>query len=317
MTALSPTESDLYLSLNESLVEDAPSNKQTAAAATTSKVSRNRFVAALVTLVAGVATVAFVASLSIGGTSSSSAVDTSSALNANVMPNGFVAPPPGKTLEDMGYTVTIRAKEPIHRADDDMEDSVELFENQNFLDARKTSRAKLRGEDKKNITLDDLIVVGKMAWEVVEDGKPSLGHKDESASVVPKGTEWQDMAGWKPTKWTEFEYVVKNKLGFEVARFEWAFIWFGEGNYNDHGKYIGQASVSPGLIQLAWMWNLNSIVKVGEPYNTGTKEDPIAAVTIELNIDLSTYMYAEKYKCTVVVQGDTSGQIMDCRQFES
>eukprot|EP00164_Ancoracysta_twista_P004459 GFYU01006015.1.p1 GENE.GFYU01006015.1~~GFYU01006015.1.p1 ORF type:complete len:254 (-),score=68.66 GFYU01006015.1:69-830(-) len=166
------------------------------------------------------------------------------------------------------------------------------------------------------VVLDTMILIGKALVPVVKEGKPVIDTKEDAINIFPKGLEsWDQMESWKPTSWPQFEYKVRT-LGIEVAKFTWSFTWFGKGSYEEHGMYIGRATVSPGQIQLAWGHNMNAVVTVGAPYNTGSKDQPVAAVTLSIDIETSNAFWTEKYRCTVVIQGDLSGDIMECPQSE-
>jgi len=167
--------------------------------------------------------------------------------------------------------------------------------------------------DGVGIDISTIIAIGKQVWEIVKAGKPVVNYNTDWAGVVPKGVEWNDLAGFKDYKWGPFKWDFENVLGMTNVKFHWNFAWSCKGSYNGHGAFIMKAGAAVAEIYAAWGYTVDVSCAVDHnPINYGTKVDPIAGLVVEVTLNVKTVLQSFTEKCRVSLHGDCTGSLLAC-----
>jgi len=70
------------------------------------------------------------------------------------------------------------------------------------------------------------------------------------------------------------------------------------------GKYLKNCMVFASGISTAWNWGLNVEAKPQQPINVGTHENPVAEVTVAVDIMVNTYFSTEGHHMNLIFKGD-------------
>jgi len=118
----------------------------------------------------------------------------------------------------------------------------------------------------------DMVAVGQLAWQVIQDGKPSTSLTSSSVSVKRKDTDFSQYYGWKSK---EAPYVrvagAVNGFGFETGHVELKlkFLYNGQVEVGPSGKqvrYIQNMFAFPD-VDADWPLGISANAQRGEPIN--------------------------------------------------
>jgi len=171
-------------------------------------------------------------------------------------------------------------------------------------------------ELKSSIDPATLILIGKTLWAIVKENKPEANLETNLNAVVPKGTTWTDMAGWKQQKWSGWQWTLVNGFGISTVDYKWSFNFLCNGNYQNIGKYIENAGAFPMGLDVAWGYTVNVKGQVLNPFNYGTIKDPVAGLTLSMTMDSSTVIKKITQTCIVNLLGDCSSQMVSCNGYK-
>ncbi len=166
----------------------------------------------------------------------------------------------------------------------------------------------LRMPDTKAVPAAGAIVNGGVqAWNVINSGKPDANLSSSYASAIPGFSfNWANFSGWKK-KEVVYTYTVTNLMQVDVIKIKYAvsFYYNGQnlvamGRTNDpvssqaqnrgaiRGHYITNFTVRPLSMNIKWGWEFSLNVRMSDPMNVGTAEDPVAHLQADLNYIVST-----------------------------
>ncbi len=149
-------------------------------------------------------------------------------------------------------------------------------------------------DDKKKKDDSDLIVnLGKAAWTVLKDNKPTFDMKHAEASAVPKGVAFGDMSGWsEQPSYMTWRYRDNSKLGswlgsrINANEVKMTLSWYYGGRHNG-GRYIRGATLMASA-DTGWGQDVKVTVSFSDPNNIAKQGQPILAslpVRIRLEVD--------------------------------
>jgi hypothetical protein len=143
-------------------------------------------------------------------------------------------------------------------------------------------------------------------WNIVKDGAPVVNLRNKSASALPmiSSGRWESLAGWKGERSITYGVTVTNLYGMETVNLEYTVSMIYGGNVNGIGKYISSARVIPRKVDVLWGFNLDVNVDIPNIYNVATPENPLAAITIDVNYKVSTILRSTAYTKSFEVRGD-------------
>jgi len=161
-----------------------------------------------------------------------------------------------------------------------------------------------------------IILIGKTLWAIVKENKPESNLDTNQNAVVPKGTTWTDLAGWRQQRWPGWQWTLVNGFGGTVVDYKWAFNFLCQGKYNNIGKYLENAGAFPTALDVAWGYTVNVKAQVLNPFNFGTTSNPIAGLTLTMTLDSTTVIKKITQTCTVNLLGDCSTQLVSCNGYK-
>ncbi len=149
---------------------------------------------------------------------------------------------------------------------------------------------------------------GVQAWNVINSGKPDASLSSSYASAIPGFSfNWANYSGWKK-KEVVYTYTVTNLMQIDVIKIKYAVSYFYNGqNLNEaakpsndplstlaqgsksvKGHYITNFTVRPLAMNIKWGWKFSLNVRMSDPMNIATSEDPVAFLQSDLNYIVST-----------------------------
>jgi len=163
------------------------------------------------------------------------------------------------------------------------------------------------------ISIDDIIAIGKKVWEIIKAGQPVVDYKNDWAGAVPKGVDWMDLEGFKDMSYGPFGWTFKNTFGMTNVNFKYHFAYSCKGSYNGHGAFLVNVGAGIEEIYAAWGYTVNVNCTVdSNPTNYGTKIDPIAGLTVEVTMDVKSVLQSFTERCRVSIHGDCTANILSC-----
>jgi hypothetical protein len=164
-----------------------------------------------------------------------------------------------------------------------------------------------------DISIDQLVTVGKLVWDVVEKGRPVVNLNTDWSAVIPKGVNFDDLEYFTDAKWTGFGWVYKSLLGMENVRFKWNFVFSCKGSYGGKGAFLMHAGTAISELYSAWGYTVSANVTVdNKPINYGSKINPIAGMPIDVNFSVKSVLQSFDNRCSVILKGDCSGVMLAC-----
>lgn len=142
------------------------------------------------------------------------------------------------------------------------------------------------------ITWEDIVNIGQQVWKIIEDNKPVLHAELPVAHAMPKGLKcWSDLERWNAPRTQSYEVLYKNKFGMEVVKFRFRLQFtFGGTRVGGTGRYIANATVAAGQIDVMWAYTFNANLEVARAVNLGTSADPIAGLEMNLHWNVKTWV---------------------------
>jgi len=130
-------------------------------------------------------------------------------------------------------------------------------------------------------TIDNLIRLGKEAWQVVSSNKAVADYETDSVSVVPEGiTSWQQLGEWEKPRVKTYHIWYENYFKVKVVDFKYMVLFTPGGNLGGKGKFLTHTTILPKNVDVALGWKLHAVATVDRPTNVGTAGEPIAALQL-------------------------------------
>lgn len=161
------------------------------------------------------------------------------------------------------------------------------------------------GTTDPGITLDKIVNIGYLVWQVVEMGRPNVKLQSYRAHALPKGIAcWTDLENWQIPTSKVFSVEYKNLLGQVVAVYSYRISFVYGGNVNGVGKYIANLTVTPVDMRVSWGFNFSSQVQIPSTFNMGKKSDPLAAMQVFVLWSIGNSLKVEQRSNLYYVTGD-------------
>jgi hypothetical protein len=153
--------------------------------------------------------------------------------------------------------------------------------------------------------LEDLWVLGEKIYKVIENGKPVLNISTENWSVLPRGVkEARDLSEWKEPVRIGYVLKAKNLYGMEVINVRYLVQFVPGGKLEGKGAYLAHVTVIPSTAEVAWGYTLNIEASAREALNVGTVEDPIAAFSTDVRVQVKTLLKESVSTLTTFMTGE-------------
>lgn len=179
------------------------------------------------------------------------------------------------------------------------------FEDCNGVDGIGVNSEDAISLDEANIFLDVIINMGQKIWNIVEAGRPVVNIRTDMANALPQGLFcWAHLSGWTPTQSKVYRVTYENLYGIEVVDFAFRVVYTTGGNLNGKGKYITNTTVIPAMLNVAWGYTFNALTEVPTVFNSGTKEDPVAGMQLNIKWQINTVLLHNEQTEVFYVGGD-------------
>lgn len=148
---------------------------------------------------------------------------------------------------------------------------------------------------------------GVQAWNVINSGAPDANLSSSYASAIPGFSfNWANYSGWKK-KEVIYTYTITNLMQVDVIKVKYAVSFYYNGQNLTgadrpsgspeaalaqrnavKGHYITNFTVRPLAMNIKWGWKFSLNVRMSDPMNIGTSDNPVAYLQSDLNYIVST-----------------------------
>jgi len=155
------------------------------------------------------------------------------------------------------------------------------------------------------ISWDDIVNIGRSVWQIIEANKPVLHAELPVAHAMPRGLKcWSELERWNAPKTQSYEVLYKNKFGMEVVKFRFRLQFTYGGNRAGLGRYIANATVAAGQIDVMWAYTFNANLEVAQAVNLGTSADPVAGLEMNLHWNVKTWIKESENSVHFFISGN-------------
>jgi hypothetical protein len=126
--------------------------------------------------------------------------------------------------------------------------------------------------------LGSLITLGQQVFQYVVENKPNAQYQSLLTSIGPSGmTDWTKLSGWGMPVQKTYHVSFKGMFN-QTSGFDYVIGFVPGGNYQGHGKFLGNISFVPANVSLKTGRSLNVKAVLSDPINFGSVDEPMAAV---------------------------------------
>jgi hypothetical protein len=159
--------------------------------------------------------------------------------------------------------------------------------------------------DNRDFDFTEIINLGEKAWEIIKSNQPVLEFNTKSAMAIPKAAASpNNMENWNMPVSRDYQVIYENGFGMDVVTFHYKIIFTPGGSFEGRGQYLANASVHPVDVSVSWGYTFNANVEIGELINSGTKDDPLAGMQLNIVWDVSTIIKKNKGGDYYFAKGD-------------
>jgi len=155
------------------------------------------------------------------------------------------------------------------------------------------------------LSIADITNIGKIAWNIVQAGKPVENIKLDTANALPRGVRcWVDMAGWKMPLTKAYHIQMTNSYGTNVVDYTYRIVMMSGGSLNGVGAYITNASFIVDNLKVAWGFTFNATAEIPAVFNMGTQQSPLAAMQMNMKWSVDSPVSHLEFTKAYLVRGD-------------
>ena len=156
-----------------------------------------------------------------------------------------------------------------------------------------------------DIDITKIINIFKEVWKFIGDNKPVV-NANAYACAIPKGSNSDDLAGWRSRYTGKYIMTYKNLYGFEVVKIAYKIQYYYDGSYNGKGHFLTNVLALLDDLYVAWGYTVNSTIEIPENslINVGSKEDPISEMKVLMKYSVSTIVNSSQGTVTCTVTGN-------------
>lgn len=223
-----------------------------------------------------------------------------------------------KSLIGIGLAVSMQ----LSAADDlglmyDIEEvptPVEVLEKLQALELKESKSEKEVITDKNTealtsedaVNLDFVVNMGKKVWSVVEAGQPVLSEGHDYASALPQGiAKSSELRGFSSLEYKSYRLISENYFGMHVVDVVLTVAHRFGGNYKGEGQYLSDVTVIPSDINVLWGYTLDVGVDNIRVANIGKQDAPVAGLSLETAIKVSTVFQKSVTRRLIDFRGDS------------
>lgn len=157
------------------------------------------------------------------------------------------------------------------------------------------------------VVIDQIINLGTKIWAIVEKGKPVTDVQYTYANALPQGVRSAaELESFSPLQARSFRVSAKNGFGITVYDITYTLVHRFGGSFNGKGKYLDSVTVLPSNVDNVWGYTVNLGVTGVSTVNLGTKADPVAGMTMELTLKVSTILKTSEQRSVFDFHGDNA-----------
>lgn len=192
-------------------------------------------------------------------------------------------------LLEEGIIVSSETREPVQRR---------FLQNPNQYDlARQISTGQ--------VLLNAIANIGRLIWDIVKDSQPVVSFNQPMATGLPKGlNDWEALEGWERGRSRLFRKSYVNGMGFTVMDFVYRIRYMHGGSALGRGQYLTHVTVTAEYAKALIPFSISSKVKIAEPYNMGTRENPIAALQVDVVLETGHLLRRQAETTSFEIRGD-------------
>ena len=139
--------------------------------------------------------------------------------------------------------------------------------------------------------LNDVLTIGQKIYDIVKENQPVVTIKRALVSVVPGGaTDWTQLQGWKAPMTKVLEVDVKNLYGATTVYLRLKVTANYGGNAKGVGHYLANVNMVPTQVSASWGYNVDVSVEAANGVNSGTSDDPIAGLGLDIRYHVHTLL---------------------------
>jgi hypothetical protein len=158
---------------------------------------------------------------------------------------------------------------------------------------------------KLDLTIDEIINIGKETWEIIKANKPVANVTTDQASALPSGSKaWTDFSGWKAPKAYLFEVYYRNPYGLKVVDFTYRVLYTYGGSADGKGAYLTNATIIPANLAVDWGYTFNATATIPAVTNAGTMDSPVAGMQLMMKWSVDTFLRHLESSQTYYIRGD-------------
>lgn len=149
------------------------------------------------------------------------------------------------------------------------------------------------------------VTLGTKIWDVIKNNQAVVNVQTQTVSVLPLAfSDWRLMETWKGPMAKSYTISAKNLYGKTVISHTYTVAFHYGGSSEGRGQFLANATILPTNVDVSWGFTLNSNVKVGEPLNTGTTQNPVPGVDLGLEWSMSSVFKKTQGVDQFFVRGD-------------
>lgn len=164
----------------------------------------------------------------------------------------------------------------------------------------------IKGLANGEIILDQIINIGEKIWDLVELGKPKVSVGFRYAHAMPEGIRTPNqLDNFTDMKFKSHRLTYQNLLGVKVFDITYTTVHQHGGSLVGQGQYLGNVTVLPSNLSVAWGYNVSVDVQEVGVFNMGTQEAPIAGLLLQMSTNVSTALKTEMTNTLFSFRGDS------------
>ncbi|CAF3433041.1 unnamed protein product [Rotaria socialis] len=153
--------------------------------------------------------------------------------------------------------------------------------------------------------LNQIMNTARQAWSIVNNNRAIVDMQTSYGNGIPhRITDPFELQSWASPPISYSSTInVHNLLKQRVVQFTYALQFTYGGSLDGKGAYLDRVTVIPSRISVAWGFTFNASIQIASVHNVGTRDDPIAAVNLELHYRLEGLNVVERTE-SFHVRGD-------------
>lgn len=157
------------------------------------------------------------------------------------------------------------------------------------------------------IQLEAIVNLAERVWEVIKDNAPVLNVNYKYANALPRGVASSDeLENFSNLQYKSYRQYGRNLFGATVYDVTYTLVHRYGGTYNGRGQYLENVTVLPQNVEALWGYTVNLDVENISTVNVGTSNNPIASLTMQLALRVSTVIKKGEYRSLFDLRGDSA-----------